>query len=158
MADLDDDGVPDVSMLDAGYLLYFRTLLRLGLCLAPALLAWVIHRRTAKPYPVLPVALFSAWLWPACHLRLRLQWPAPSHGQQHRRRTLRHFLRLGIGLIALLFALPPVAVWLYSLGSLLDRYVTRSFLRPSCSASAASSRSGSSPTWPTTAAISPPAT
>jgi LPS export ABC transporter permease LptG len=128
--DLDEDGFADVGMFDAGYALYIRTLVRAGICLAPAFLVWIFRRKNAHPYPVLPTAVASAWL---CLVAI-------SNGIYH---GLPGALQseagdqpypipfaVGIGLTVLLFASLPLAVLLYARGSVLDRYVTRTILTP----------------------------
>lgn len=128
--DLDDDGLEDVTMLDAGYALYIRTLVRAGLCLAPAFLVWLVRRKAVQPWPVLPVALASAW---ACLVAISNSFyfglPAALQSDTGDQPYPIPFA-IGICLTILLFASLPVAVWLYARGSVLDRYVTRTILTP----------------------------
>ena len=128
--DLDDDGFSNVSLFDAGYALYIRTLVRAGLCLAPAFILWALRRKAIHPWPVLPTAVAACW----CGL------VAISNSLYH---GLPDALRsdtgdqpypvpfaIGIGLTTLLFASLPLCAHLYARGSVLDRYVTRTILTP----------------------------
>lgn len=128
--DLDDDGLADVGMFDAGYALYIRTLARAGLCLAPAFFAWIVRRKPTHPWPVLPTALAACWL---CLIAVSngLYHGLPAALQSDTGDEPYPFaFAVGIGLTVLLFATAPISVWLYARGSTLDRYVTRTFLSP----------------------------
>lgn len=128
--DLDDDGVGDVTMFDAGYALYIRTLVRAGICLAPAFFVWLFRRKAAHPWPVLPTTVASAW---CCLVAVS---NAIYHGlpgalqSEAGDQPYPIPFAIGIGLTALLFASLPLAVLLYARGSVLDRYVTRTILTP----------------------------
>ena len=128
--DLDEDGYADVAMFDAGYALYIRTLVRAGLCLAPAFFVWMLRRRTTRPWPILPTAIASGWL---CLVAVSnaIYHGLPSALQSNTGdEPYPVAFAVGIGLTVLLFACAPLAVWLYARGSTLDRYVTRTILTP----------------------------
>ena len=128
--DLDDDGFADVIMLDAGYALYLRILVRLGICLAPAFLAWFIRHRDAKATPVLPVSLISAWLGIiAISTAIYHGLPGALESSTGDEPYATGFA-VGILLTGLLFTVPGLATWMYARASTLDRYVTRTFLTP----------------------------
>lgn len=128
--DLDDDGYPDVAMLDAGYALYIRTLLRLGICLAPAFIAWFMRHRQAGSTPVLPISLTSAWLGIiAISIATYHGLPAALASSTGDEPYAAGFA-VGIALTGLLFMMPAFATWLYGRASTLDRYVVRTFLTP----------------------------
>jgi LPS export ABC transporter permease LptG len=129
-ADLDDDGLANVGLSDAGYALYIRTLVRAGLCLAPAFFVWLLRRKADNPWPVLPTAVASAWLCLiAISNSLYHGLPAALQSDTGDQPYPIPFA-IGIGLTILLFASLPACVLLYARGSVLDRYVTRAILTP----------------------------
>lgn len=128
--DLDDDGISNVTMFDAGYALYIRTLVRAGVCLAPAFFIWLVRRKATHPWPVLPTALASTWLCLiAISNALYHGLPAALQSDTGDQPYPIPFA-IGIALTVLLFASLPFALFLYSRGSVLDRYITRTILTP----------------------------
>ena len=130
ITDLDEDGVPDVTMLDTAFALYIRALLSLGVCLMPAMCAWFMRYRVRQALPLLPVTLVSGWLGlVAVSNALYHGLPQALTGNTGDEPYAFGFA-IAVGLTAILFAIPPVALWLYAGASVLDRYVTRAFLTP----------------------------
>lgn len=117
-------------MLDGGYALVMRTLLRVVLCVGPGFLVWAWRRHRRHPETVLPTALGSAYgaivtLIPTAHHNLPDAMASLSGDEPY----IGAFV-IGLVLAASAFLLPPLAVWLYHRSTLLDRYVTRGFLTP----------------------------
>lgn len=128
--DLDEDGLPDVKLFDAGYALYIRTLARAGLCLAPAFFVWLLRRKATHPWPVLPATLASAWL---CLIAISngLYHGLPAALQSNTGDEPYPIpFAVGMGLTVLLFICIPLGFWLHARSSVLDRYVTRTILTP----------------------------
>jgi len=128
--DIEGDGKIDVTGVDVFYSLFLRTMLRALFFLLPAFLAWCIARHPKHPYPILPATLVSIFLL-LLFVPMELYHGIPratssSIGEQ----PYLHVYLLKVFLLSVFLISPPLLVWLYSLGTLLDRYVVRSFLMP----------------------------
>lgn len=130
MEDEDGDGQPEKTLVDAVHALWSRTVARAAICLAPGFIVWVLRRRQRKPFPILPAAWVSLFLILALLPSVTYHGLPEAMASKSGDQPYKLGFFLGIALLGCLFVLPPVAVWLYRRGTLLDRYMVRSFLTP----------------------------